>query len=438
MLCHGILTLWIMLLVASASGMRQNIRSRGKFSKPRVMVAGATGYIGRAVVQELVKRQVECVSLIRSEADQIPEFTRKYLEGSELMRVDVLNREEVERAILEYEPTSVVCCLASRDGLGENAFKIDYGGGSNLLKGLEKLNEEKSLNIPPHYVLLSAYCCGKPLLQFQYAKLKLEEELILSAMCSVDEPEGCYDSLEKSSELERYVAKEAVESLTPQKSKVLPYGGGGVTHSIIRPTAYFKSLDGQIEAARKGSPILFFGKGTCSANAISQRDLAAFMVDSAVDPVSARGGMMNTIRNVGGPDVPPLSKKQQANLIYDTLGVPEAERRFISLPLGLIGGLISFFQGVKALSTALNLEGFAQKCEDASEIARIVKYYAEEPMVAIGKDEVHGNDTLRDHFRSVADNGGRLAEVDGYTTTSGVVGMVLKNEYVDTKAEVKV
>ena len=44
---------------------------------------------------------------------------------------------------------------------------------------------------------------------------------------------------------------------------------------------------------------------------------------------------MNTMRNVGGPDVPPLSKKVQARLIYDTLGVSEKDRRFISLPLGL-------------------------------------------------------------------------------------------------------
>ena len=27
------------------------------------------------------------------------------------------------------------------------------------------------------FVLLSAFCCGKPLLQFQYAKLKLEENI---------------------------------------------------------------------------------------------------------------------------------------------------------------------------------------------------------------------------------------------------------------------
>ena len=85
-----------------------------------------------------------------------------------------------------------------------------------------------------------------------------------------------------------------------------------MTHSIVRPTAYFKSLDGQIEAVRKGFPILYFGNGMCSANAISQRDLASFIVDSALHPHSARGGMMNTMRNVGGPDVlPPLSKAVQ-------------------------------------------------------------------------------------------------------------------------------
>ena len=30
-------------------------------------------------------------------------------------------------------------------------------------------------------------------------------------------------------------------------------GTEGLTHSIVRPTAYFKSLDGQIESAKRGT-----------------------------------------------------------------------------------------------------------------------------------------------------------------------------------------
>ena len=115
-------------MASIVNGMEHNIRNKGAASKPRIMVAGATGYIGRAVVQELVKRKVECVSMVRPQA-KIPENIAKYLEGSNLMAVDVLNRDAAEQAVFEYEPTSVICCLASRDGLGKNAWKVDYGGG---------------------------------------------------------------------------------------------------------------------------------------------------------------------------------------------------------------------------------------------------------------------------------------------------------------------
>ena len=74
-----------------------------------------------------------------------------------------------------------------------------------------KVNGQKTQKQKSQFVLLSAFCCGKPVLQFQFAKIKLEDEI-------------------------RKVTDET-----------------GITHSIVRPTAYFKSLDGQIESAKKGA-----------------------------------------------------------------------------------------------------------------------------------------------------------------------------------------
>lgn len=93
-----------------------------------------------------------------------------------------------------------------------------------MLLALELTSKQTELNNSPsltnlknkkqksQFVLLSAFCCGKPLLQFQFAKIKLEEEI-------------------------RKVT-DIAES---------------ISHSIVRPTAYFKSLDGQIESAKKGN-----------------------------------------------------------------------------------------------------------------------------------------------------------------------------------------
>ena len=86
-----------------------------------------------------------------------------------------------------------------------------------------------------HYVLLSAICVQKPLLEFQKAKLKFEADL------------------------------QATETLT---------------HSIVRPTAFFKSLAGQVESVKKGGPYVMFGDGHLAAcKPISEEDLAAFMGD---------------------------------------------------------------------------------------------------------------------------------------------------------------
>jgi divinyl chlorophyllide a 8-vinyl-reductase len=233
--------------------------------------------------------------------------------------------------------------------------------------------------------MLSAFCCGKPELQFQHAKLKLEDE-IKQAACS------------------------------------------RLTYSIVRPTAYFKSLDGQVEAAKKGNPVLFFGPGTCAANAISEDDLAVFLSECAVNP--GRIGMLNSMRNIGGPDVPPVTKLQQIQLIFDALGIPEEKRTTISIPVGIFQVFISLFSSIRFISQTLRLQDIARKCENAVELVRIVRYYATEPMVAIGENEVQGEVFLRDHFCRIADRGGCLVEIDQYTTTTGVLDLVLKNDYV--------
>jgi divinyl chlorophyllide a 8-vinyl-reductase len=86
-----------------------------------------------------------------------------------------------------------------------------------------------------HFVLLSAICVQKPLLEFQKAKLKIEAEL------------------------------QAAE---------------GITYSIVRPTAFFKSLAGQVESVKKGGPYVMFGNGHLAAcKPIAEEDLAAFIAD---------------------------------------------------------------------------------------------------------------------------------------------------------------
>lgn len=348
----------------------------------RVIVPGSTGYIGRQVVQELVRRNIPTVALVRSL--DIPAKTLQYLNGAEIVPCNFSNLLDVEDVYRTFSPTATICCLASRSGVKRDSWLVDYQASLHTLRGQESVPHFTSGNHnKPHFVLLSAFCCGKPLLQFQFAKLKLEEAI------------------------------KATQT---------------VSHSIIRPTAFFKSLDGQVESISKGYPALYFGDGSCAANPISERDLASFLVDCATQPQAI--DMLNTCRDIGGPDVPPITKLQQIELISDMLNVPKTKRLKVSLPVSVLDFIINFSSFSHQFFSMLSVEELQEKFEDAAEIARIVKYYATEPMVAIGANQVQGQTRLVDHFQGIAARGGMLDEVDKMTTTTGVLELFTKNEYV--------
>ena len=110
------------------------------------------------------------------------------------------------------------------------------------------------------FVLLSAICVQKPLLAFQHAKLAFEQQLVES----------------------------------------------GLAYCIVRPTAYFKSLSGQVERVKQGKPFLVFGDGTLTAcKPISDDDLGDYLAD-CLDDASRH----NRVLPIGGPG-PAITPRQQ-------------------------------------------------------------------------------------------------------------------------------
>lgn len=129
---------------------------------------------------------------------------------------------------------AIISCLASRSGVKKDAYAIDYQATLNCLES----GKDASVNAR-HFVLLSAFCVKNPWLQFQQAKLKLEA---------------------------------ALETQTD------------LTWSIVRPTAFFKSVSGQLEIVQDGKPFVMFGDGEVTrCNPISEADLATYLVDCIVD-----------------------------------------------------------------------------------------------------------------------------------------------------------
>ncbi|KEO90062.1 epimerase [Erythrobacter longus] len=302
-------------------------------ARKSIAVAGASGTIGRAVVRECVSRGYDVTALVRSEAAaQLPE-----LEGAQVTTVDVSDPDALARVFKEAVPDTVISCIASRSGSPKDAKAIDLDANLNLLLGAQAARTQ-------HFILLSAICVQRPRLAFQRAKLAFEAAL-------TDAP---------------------------------------IEHTIVRPTAFFKSLSGQVERVREGKPFFLFGDGELTAcKPISDADLARFIVAQADDP-KAYGATLP----IGGPG-PAITLKRQGEILFEAAG---REPRFRRVPVGLF----SLFGGVFSLG-AWASDWLAEKAE----YARIAEYYATQSML-VWDDERRaydadatpefGSDTLADHY----------------------------------------
>ncbi len=303
-------------------------------SKRSVLLLGATGSIGRAVLRELLARGHRVRCLVRQQPAQ-PVDGAEYRTTARLDDPDSL-----AGAVFTDNPAvdAVISCMASRTGAPKDAWAVDYQAHSTVLKAAQQAGIDQ-------FVLLSAICVQKPGLAFQQAKLAFEKELISS----------------------------------------------GVTYSIIRPTAFFKSLSGQVERVREGKPFLVFGDGRQTAcKPISDGDLARYIVDCLDDPAR-----QNCILPIGGPG-PALTPQEQAELLFAAAGKPA---KFSRVPVALLDGIIG------VLST---LGLILPKLREKAELARIGRYYATESMLVWDPDKgtydaaatpEFGSETLADHYR---------------------------------------
>ena len=158
----------------------------------KIFVAGSTGYIGKNVVKYALDNGFDVV-IAKRHSDNKPSQLNKKLKVIKISKND-------KNWIADLEKVDVIIsCLASRTGEPKDAHLVDYKLNCLLLEKAKALKCSQ-------FILLSAICVQKPRLAFQFEKLAFEEKL--------------------------------------KKS--------GLNFSIVRPTAYFKSLSGQIENMKKG------------------------------------------------------------------------------------------------------------------------------------------------------------------------------------------
>ncbi len=262
---------------------------------------------------------------------------RLVAEGHEvtpLSRADLADPERLGR----LQPEVVISCIASRSGAPRDAQAVDYEANLALLTAAQAAGAG-------HFILLSAICVQKPVLAFQHAKLAFEAALMAS----------------------------------------------GITYTIIRPTAFFKSLSGQVKRVQAGKPFLIFGDGHLTrCKPISDDDLARFIASAIDNPA-----MAGKILPIGGPG-PAISLKEAGELLFQAAGKPP---KFKSVSPAI------FTVAARLLALGAPVSGwFAEKAE----YARIAYYYATESMLV--RDSVtgaysadltpeFGEETLESHYR---------------------------------------
>ncbi|MGE0331713.1 MAG: NAD(P)H-binding protein [Ramlibacter sp.] len=297
---------------------------------------GATGTIGRATVRALLRQGHEVVCFVRPRS-----ATGMLPPGATVRLGDVTAPASLAQDGLRGERfDALVSCLASRTGAPRDAWAIDH------LAHVQALQAARDAGVS-QVVLLSAICVQKPLLAFQQAKLAFEQALVSS----------------------------------------------GLTYSIVRPTAFFKSLSGQVERVRRGKPFLVFGDGTLTAcKPISDDDLADYIAGCLGDATRH-----NRILPIGGPG-PAITPRQQGEHLFALLGRPP---RFTQVPVTLLDGVIGVLGALGHAVPALAAK---------AELARIGRYYATESMLVLdastGRYSAEatpgtGSDTLFDYYAAL-------------------------------------
>ncbi len=308
----------------------------------RVALFGATGTIGQATAKALLNDGHEVVCPVRSRAGFQGSLTidkiRALLPGAELrvgaaascfsMPPDFFPRERID---------AVISCLASRTGAPADAWAVDYRLNADLLKCAQAAGVK-------HFVLLSAICVQKPLLGFQHAKL-------------------------------------AFESLLAES---------GMAYCIVRPTAFFKSLSGQIRRVQQGKPYLMFGDGRLTAcKPISDHDLGRYLSRCLTET-----DKHNRILPIGGPGAA-ITPVEQGEYLFRRLG---KKPRFKRVPVRLLDVVIHGLRAGGHLLPALAAK---------AELAKIGRYYATESMLVwdpvsqaydAGATPSFGTQTLFDHY----------------------------------------
>ena len=211
----------------------------------KVLLTGATGYLGGYILSELLERQYEVSAVVRSPSKLDPEEAA----GIEVIEAQVTEPESITGCCDDVD------CVISTVGITDQKddltyMDVDYGANKNLLdqalqSGVEKFIYTSVLN-------------GKELKELKVCEAK---ELFV-------------DELKRS----------------------------GLDHCVVRPNGFFSDMEEIFNMARKGR-IFLFGDGEYRLNPIHGEDLAPVFVDAvegSAEEIEVGGPEILSHREIAG------------------------------------------------------------------------------------------------------------------------------------------
>lgn len=248
-----------------------------------VLVAGATGYLGRYMVNELVRHGLNVRVLVRdaSKLDDIGPYHAPTIDRSavEIFEGDVTNRESIQGVCKEMDLVISAVGL-TRNAYGHSFYDVDYMGNKHLLEEAEQSGVQK-------FTYIHVLHGEKTDANILRAKIKFCDELKRSSIPSV----------------------------------------------VIRPTGYFSDLTNVLKMAKSGWMFLV-GNGQARMNPIHGSDLAAFTVHQSLYKVGEF--------DVGGPQT--FTYDEIAKLALRVQGRSERVFHLPSQPILLFARFLALFR----------------------------------------------------------------------------------------------
>jgi uncharacterized protein YbjT (DUF2867 family) len=188
----------------------------------RILLAGATGYLGSYIAKELRKRDYH----VRVIARNLGKLKQKKVEASEILEAEITQPESIKDCFEKIDVAiSAVGITKQKDGL--TYMDVDFQANMNLLQQAKQSGVNK----------------------FIYVSVLNGEKLKYLKIC------------------------EAKEMFVEQLKK------SGLDYCIVRPNGFFSDMSEFYNMAKRGR-IYLFGNGELKANQIHGEDLAVVCVDA--------------------------------------------------------------------------------------------------------------------------------------------------------------